>query len=232
MSQLVFWTAFNSYRSEKCLRNLPAGSPHPVTTRAWTATRVKLWERFTLKSILAQTREDWLYVILLDPELRGLTDALLPKAQDPRIIYCYQDAPVLERLREYDELVLALIDGDDMYSRRAGELMMACPAEWMYFKLGFALDTATGRAWRYDTIGSGPFFAHRLDPRNMVSFDRDKRHPTHKAVIEQHPQELQPGNFCVLLHGVNTSSHPAMRYVLGDEPVSIAAIRRRFGGLA
>jgi hypothetical protein len=230
--QLVFWTAFNSYRSEKCLRNLPAGSPHPVTTRAWTRTRAKLWGRFTLPSILVQTRRDWLYVVLLDPELRALTDEMLPKPCDPRVIYCYEDGPALAKLLEYDEIVFALIDNDDMYARGAGALMMDCPAEWMYFKRGFALDAASRLAWRYDTIGSGPFFAHRLDPRGLASFDRDKRHPTHKAVIEQRPRELQPGNFCVLLHNTNTSSHPGMRYVLRDEPVSLAAIRRDFGGLA
>ncbi len=213
-TKLVFWTAFNTYRSEKCLRGKPAGTPHPVTTPGWTARRLELWKKFTLNSILAQTTPDWLYVVLLDPELRHLTDHLLPHG-DPRVIYCYDDGPMLEQLREYDEIVLALIDNDDMYARAAGSLMMACPAEWMYFKQGYALDMRRGRLHRYDTIGTGPFFAHRLDPKAMTSFDRDKRHPTHKAVINFKPQELRAGQFCVVLHDRNTSSTVHMRYVLG-----------------
>ena len=31
-SKLVFWTAWNSYQSEKCLAGKPAGTVHPVKT--------------------------------------------------------------------------------------------------------------------------------------------------------------------------------------------------------
>lgn len=230
--KLVFWTAFNSYRSEKWMRGLPPGSDHPVTTEAWTRNRVKIWERFTLRSILSQSEVDWCYVVLLDPELKSITEPLLSRLNDPRVIYCYEDDPTLKQLREYDEIVLALIDGDDMYSHQAGRLMMACPDEWMYFKRGFAVDILSGNAWYYDTIGSGPFFAHRIDPRKMIRFDRDKRHPNHKTVIEQKPRELPKGNFCVLLHNLNTSSHAAMRYVLKNKPVRIETLKGAFGGLA
>lgn len=226
--KLVFWTAFNSYRSEKCLRGLPAGSPHPVTTSAWTERRVGLWRTYTLRSILAQTVKDWLYVVLLDPELRPLTEPRLPQG-DPRILYCYEDGPTLERLRQYDEIVLALIDGDDMYARSAGQLMMASLAEWMAFKLGYAYEAGPNKLWRYDTIGTGPFFAHRLDPKAMTSFDRDKRHPTHKAVAQLAPEILPAGQFCVLLHDVNTSSRPDMRYVLRERPVDLEILKREFG---
>jgi len=229
-AQLVFWTAFNSYQSEKCLRGLPADSPHPVTTAAWTERRVALWRRFTLPSILAQTVDDWRYVVLLDPALRTLTERLLPEPHDPRVIYCYEDGPALEALREREEIILALIDGDDMYSRRAGESMLACTAPWMYFKRGYALDRTSGGFWHYDTIGTGPFFARRINPRSMTAFDRDKRHPNHKAVIEQNPAVLADGSFCVVLHGANTSSHPAMRYVLRDKPADPEILKREFGG--
>jgi hypothetical protein len=226
--KLVFWTAFNSYRSEKCLRGLPPGSLHPVTTREWTERRVELWRKFTLNSLYAQIAQDWLYVVLLDPELRHLTEPLLPR-RDPRLLYCYEDGPTLERLREYDEIVLALIDGDDMYSRSAGQIMMSCRAEWMYFRYGYAYEAGTKRLWRYDTIGTGPFFAHRLDPKPMTAFDRDKRHPTHKAVAGRNPEILPAGHFCVLLHDTNTSSRPEMRYVLRERPVDLGILKREFG---
>lgn len=230
--KLVFWTALNSYRSDKWLRGKPAGTPHPVTTPEWTNERIRLWRRYTLPGIQAQTVQDWLYVVLLDPDLRYLTGPLLPNFVDPRIIYCYEDGPVLEQLRQHGEIVLALIDGDDMYSRTAGEVMLNCPSEWMYFRRGFALEAPTGRAWRYDTIGTGPFFARRIDPRNMTCFDREKRNPTHKAVIEQKPTELPAGHFCVVLHEFNTSSRPDMRYVLQHQPIDPRTIKHTFGGLS
>lgn len=214
-TKLVFWTAFNTYQTSKLLRDKPLGMVHPVQTTEWTARRVELFMRYNLPSILRQTHGDFFYVVLLDPALKHMTDACLPKISDPRVCYCYEDGPTLERLREYDEVVLALIDNDDMYARSAGALMMACPSEWMYFKHGYALDTKRGRFHRYDTIGTGPFFAHRLDPKTMTAFDRDKRHPTHKAVINFKPQELRAGQFCVVLHDRNTSSSVRMRYVLG-----------------
>lgn len=225
--KLVFWTAFNSYQSARLLRDKPAGTVHPVRTVGWTVQRVNLFARYNLPSILGQVHADFLYVVLLDPALRHLTEARLPLLRDERVIYCYEDGPALERLRAYDEVVLALIDNDDMYSRTAGALMMDCPAEWMYFKRGYALDARRGRFHGYDTIGSGPFFAHRVDPKSLVRFDRDKRHPTHKAVIDAKPRELAAGQFCVLLHDSNTSSSLRMRYVKG--PVTDpAGIARRF----
>lgn len=230
--KLVFWTAFNSYRSERCLRGKPAGAPHPVTTREWTARRAELWRTFTLNSLLFQSHTDWLYVVLLDPELRPLTESILPKHPDRagnRVIYCYQDEPALRYLREFDEIVFALVDADDMYAREAGRLMMECPAEWMYFKHGYAFNASARRLWAYDTIGSGPFFAHRMDPKALLRFDRVKRHPTHKAVIDLKPQELAAGQFCVVLHDINTSSNPEMRYVLRDKPQPLGILKRDFG---
>ena len=137
--KLVFWTAFNSYQSEKWLRDKPAGTIHPVQT-------------------------------------------------------------------------------------------MECPAEWTYFKHGYAYDVPTRRLWGYDTIGSGPFFAHRMDPRQIRWFDRSKRHPTHKAVIEiPGLVELPTGQFCVTLHDANTSSKPEMRYVLRNKPMDPGILKRDFG---
>lgn len=227
MRKLVFWTAFNSYRSSKLLRGKPEGTPHPVTTEAWTRRRAELFRKYNLPSIISQDYADFFYIVLLDPEFRHLTEPLLPRG-DNRIIYCYEDGPVLELLRNYDEIVLALIDSDDMYSKKAGEFMMACPAEWMYFKRGYAYEERRGRLWAYDTVGSGPFFARRVNPMTMDRFDRDKRHPTHKAVIDTKPEKLPDGNFCVLLHERNTSSTPAMRYVL-KERAAKAVICEDFG---
>ncbi len=226
--KLVFWTAFNSYQSSKLLRGKPPGAINPVRTEAWTRRRVELFTRYNLPSILNQTYRDFVYVVLLDPALRRLTDPLLPKIDDERIIYCYEDGPVLDSLRIHGEIVLALIDSDDMYSRMAGELMMACPGKWMYFKLGYALDERRGRVWHYDTIGTGPFFARRINPATMERFDRDKRHPNHKAVLELRPQELPAGQFCVLLHDANTSSTPQMRYVI-KKAVDRNILTRDFG---
>lgn len=231
--KLVFWTAFNSYQSVRCLRDKPAGTIHPVQTLKWTVRRAELWRKFTLNSLLNQSHEDFLYVVLLDPALRNLTDAALPSQPDKRggrVIYAYKDEPVLQRLWEFDEIVFALIDNDDMYAKDAGALMMNCPAEWMYFKRGYAFDLTSRRLWGYDTIGSGPFFAHRVDPKKILLFDRAKRHPTHKAVVDiPGLVELPAGQFCVLLHEMNTSSNPQMRYVLRNRPKDLGILKRDFG---
>jgi hypothetical protein len=188
---------------------------HPTKTAAWTKRRVELFLAYNLPSILRQTYSDFLYVVLLDPALRHLTGPMLPKTNDPRVIYCYDDGPTLKRLRGHGEIVLALIDSDDMYARTAGALMMACPTEWMYFKRGYALEARNGNLHAYDTRGSGPFFAHRIDPRSMSCFDRNKLHPPHQTVINYRPAMLADGQFCVVLHDRNTSSNPRMHFVLG-----------------
>jgi hypothetical protein len=229
-TKLVFWTAFNSYQSPKLLRGRRDGAVHPVRTPEWTKRRVELFTRFNLPSILCQAHEDFLYVVLLDPKLRQLTEPILPAAVDPRIIYCYEDGPILAQLREYDELVLALIDSDDMYAKTAGASMMACPAPWMYFKIGYAYDNKAGKLFNYSTIKTGPFFARRINPRNLPRFDRDKRNPTHVAVADHKPCELAPRQFCVVIHDRNTSSHSAMRHILKNQGIcDLDILKSEFG---
>lgn len=227
--KLVFWTAFNSYQSPKLLRRRPKGAIHPVQTPEWTQRRVELFKQFNLPSILCQTYKDFFYVVLLDPKLKHLTEPMLPKIDDSRIIYCYEDRPILEKLREYDEIVLALIDSDDMYAMTAGEIMMACLAKWMYFRRGYALNAKHGKLFEYDTIGTGPFFARRINPYDMTRFDRDKRHPTHVAVIKYKPRELAHRQFCIVLHDRNTSSHFQMRRILKKRPVDKKILETIFG---
>lgn len=226
--KLVFWTAFNSFRSERTMRQVNPGDPHPVTTLEWTQKRIEYFRKFNLPAILQQTHEDFLYMVIMDPSLRPMTEPLMPKVDD-RVIYVYGDMVGLDILRQYDEIVYALIDSDDMYSIHAGAIMMQPGnAEWMTFRYGYAYDYFRERLYHYDTIFNGPFFAHRLDPKTMKCFDRAKRHPGHKSVAAYHPQELAPGNFCVLLHDKNTSSHPGMRHVsktMADNKI----LQERFG---
>jgi hypothetical protein len=211
--KLVFWTAFNSYQSERTMRQCQPNDPHPVTTLAWTERRIEFFRKFNMPSIMGQVHDDFLYMVIMDPSLRAMTERLMPKVDD-RIVYVYDDAEGLAILQRYDEIVYTLIDSDDMYSRHAGEILMwPGNKEWMTFRYGYAFDYLRGRLFHYDTIFNGPFFAHRLDPKTMKFFDREKRHPGHKSVAAYHPQEMPAGHFCVLLHDRNTSSHPGMKHV-------------------
>jgi hypothetical protein len=214
--KLVFWVCFNTFRSARVAAKAPAGAPHPVTTLAWTERRIELFTKYNLRSILKQTYDDFVYIVLMDPELRAMTEPLMPQIDD-RIIYCYEDAPGLAILREYDEVVLALMGSDDMYSLKAGEVIMNPDnREWSTMKYGYAYDDKAGQLYHYDTICNGPFFSHRIDPKLIKNFDRTLLHPGHKAVKFFNPQELAPGNFCVLLHDTNTSSHVGMAHVKGQ----------------
>lgn len=227
--KLVFWAALNSYQSSKWMRGLPPLSPHPVTTKSWTEKRIELFKQYTVPSILNQSYEDFLFIVLLDPKLKHLTETQLPIV-DMRIIYCYDDAFVLEMLREYDEVVMALIDCDDMYSRDAGKLMMECPTEWMYFKIGYAYEPAKDRLFDYDTIGTGPFWARRRNPKEINRFEREKRYPGHKSVINYNPKELEVDQFCVVLHDLNTSSNVGMRNIKTLRPNGDwSTLKKEFG---
>src|SRR4030042_5453085 len=88
-TKLVFWTAFNSYRSPKLLRGKSAKATHPVTTGGWTKRRAELFGKYNLRRILNQEYRDFLYVVFLDPKLRRLNEPLFPRGGDGRIIFCY-----------------------------------------------------------------------------------------------------------------------------------------------
>jgi len=210
------------------MRQCQPGDPHPVTTLAWTKRRIELFTKFNLPSIFKQTHDDFIYIVIMDPSLRAMTEPIMPKVDD-RVVYVYDDLEGLEILRQFNEVVYALIDSDDMYSIYAGAIMMQPDnKEWMTFRYGYAFNYLTGQLFHYDTIFNGPFFAHRLNPKTMKSFDREKRHPGHKSVAAYHPQELSAGNFCVLLHDRNTSSHPGMKHVLKNRADN-KILKERFG---
>jgi len=211
--KLVFYTAFNTFLSNKLTRRPKSGRPHPATTTEWTKKRLDIWRRFTLKSILNQDYKDFIYVLLLNPKLRLITDPLLPKLEDDRIIYSYEDEPLIRGLQEYDELVMALLDSDDMYSHDAGTLMMNCPGPWMYFKGGYALDMKRWRLYPYNTRGSGPFYAQLLPGNKLTHFNRTKHKPCHEDILKFKSVRLSNGKFCVGIHGRNTSSTMRMPHI-------------------
>ena len=224
MSKLVFYTCFNARRSqrEKFMSEVRRGRPHPVETDAWTEHRANLWKTFTLPSILRQSHDDFIYVVFLDPKLREKTDRYLPKVDDPRVVFSFDGKAVLEAIAEHGEIVAVRIDSDDMYARDAGAIFMACPDPWMYFRHGYIYHAARNDLLHYDTLGTGPFHAHRLTVDDFtLPEDRDLTFkeiyrtiaPGHSRVVDHHPTQLANGQFCVQLHRQNTSSSMQMRNV-------------------
>lgn len=231
--KLVFWSVFNTWRRpsrEKDRRvNISPDGVHETETPQWTIPRMKYFEEFCLKSILNQRYDDFLFFLLLDPKLRHLTDPLLPKT-DERIVYLYDDNIGLDMVKRYDEIVYTMIDSDDMYASEAGEILMhPNRKEWMSFRFGYAYDYFNKNLVGYDSM-SGPFFAHRFNPKEMTFFDRHKQHPRHPEVHKLYrPQQLPKNNFCVLIHDWNIKTHNQSGHILKNETPLDINILKNFG---
>lgn len=214
---LVFWTAFNTWRSKDLCRDVK--SPlHPVCTKEWNKKRLDFWKDHTLASILNQNVDRWVYIVRLDPSLREMCEPMLPRIDDRRVIYSYEGSHEREMLIEnlnswYDSIVTVRIDSDDMYARGAGREILNCPdAEWMFFKIGFGYNHKSKTLYNYDTRTSGPFFAHRYVGCQRLEQIKEIQH---QRVIKKRPAVLPSGQFLVNITGGNTTTTGISKHFCG-----------------
>lgn len=89
-------------------------------TKEWIDSRLSVFMQYTLKSLKAQTNQDFLTLISYDPSTKELIDQALgqyDRLPDNVKFVADMDEHICEGLEDYDYLYLARIDSDDMYRK-------------------------------------------------------------------------------------------------------------------
>lgn len=183
------------------------------TTQAWQDERRRLFERYTLPSLCAQTYRGHVRVFLLvDPALEGFhrwvpsisfDGRARPTRLEPIQIFLVSDEAELRDHLLLDRPELwTRIDSDDVLAPDALARMDAVarehPDRWVQLRNGFALDESTGRVHHWDH--PSPAFYGRLS-RAMPEW------PNHMTVAKQAVRVPGGGLFGVVVHGDNISNH-------------------------
>jgi predicted O-methyltransferase YrrM len=193
---LLFWSKFDWRRAADA----------PIRT-AWLEERFRTWLAYTLPSVLAQSCEDFAYWLICDPANRALTQSLRACLRDERVRIVYLDecAAQLRALPARDRYMVIRIDSDDLYAPDVASLVLRRTerVEFLQFNRGYACDLRTGvtRDW---VSRSSPFAVH-IYGRELRDRGRWSE-PNHTTIRGRSVAELDPGQFLVTLHGLNSSS--------------------------
>lgn len=211
--KLVIWSGFN--RAHFTSNWIDQNKPHPVTTRPWIEERMEIWKNTALRSILRQSYDDWIYLVGCDPSTQHIIDPLVKDVHDSRVIMDYMGTrESIERIKEialeHSEIVTLRLDTDDMYHPDAALEVMTTDlkTEYLVFRRGYAYRHETKHLWKYDCIGTGPFFARRYLNTDEFAKKDVVLEMSHVQVRRTDPDYLSEGKFLVSITKQNTTTKP------------------------
>lgn len=223
--QIIITTGFNNGNRPKY--GLEKGIKRPLSEE-WIAERYKIWKKYSLKSMMAQTYRNWMWVIKLHWKTRHITKGMFSK-HDDRIIESYSDKNQYRIISDFNEVLLIRLDSDDMYRKNAVEkyhkIAIKKQKEFYLCKTGYIYDQKNNVLAKYDPKHSSPFHARLVigKEHGMLRIGMQ-----HRRIAEEDPHII-PGNmFIVGINGSNTSSR--MQLATGDVPErDWRRILRKFG---
>lgn len=201
-------------------------------TSEWQQERWRLFERYTLPSLMRQTHEDWEAWLLCDPSLASLHFLQRPASG---VIKVYNTR---EAARRIDEAVFLMrIDSDDMLAPDALAEMVHLaryrnPSDRPFVQLdhGVAWHEPTETLYRW--VNPSPPFYGLIVTGEDVFEKRDLPGLGHHGEARARARvfESDDPSFCVVLHGANISNSKDGSWVRGTiEGDRRAEIMRRFG---
>jgi hypothetical protein len=170
----------------------------------WNRYRFDLCKKYTMNSILRQINPNWEYWLGCSPETQSIMESFKSELPDPRIkilYYLYQFKEEIAKIPQFDNILYARIDSDDMFAPDVTDILLNEPisAKYFQFNTGFAYCNYSKRLyhWKQD---SSPFY---------TSITKQGEGwpgiPSH-GKIRGRSSVLAVNKFCVLIHGRNTST--------------------------
>lgn len=196
-------------------------SLQPGITQDWLNQRYQFFVAHTLRSLLAQTYQNfriWHYCANLTPSHTTLLQELLPPDVAARSIFTYGTRPYLNQ-DQGDYVYVTRIDSDDLYSPHALAYISNCRPispdrpEIAMFRRGYSYDLPTRALTVYDNPSS-PFHS-LLIPTVLFNNAYPTNYGDHSTVTRDFPTQYLPDwQFTVLTHAHNYSSAPSYKRAL------------------
>lgn len=185
-------------------------------THKWIENRLDIFYQFTLKSIKAQTNQNFeMYLKSMGESLPIIHHYVQERGGLPSNVHfdvwsrCKE--AIITGLEAYDKLYLVRLDSDDMYRndwiQRLYDFSPKSETEVLISQNGYIYDSHDGTLATYYRK-SPPFYVNLYDAKDYIEGTIRVNQGGHRNIIKNYCYEVIEGhNFMVTLHGRNTSSN-------------------------
>lgn len=189
---------------------------HRNTPTSWETDyferRGRLFEKFTVRSLLAQEFKDfrvWIHCSAgMEQDVSPFSD------RHPEFVFTFGEHFPSSLVQGSDYVYVTRIDSDDVYRKDALAIVngkypsQAGEVEALMFRKGFIYDIRDGRLGYYENP-SQPFHTVMFPASvfsDPVAYEKEFV-GDHSKVASKYPVQILPAfRFCVLLHGLNCGS--------------------------
>ncbi len=207
----------------------------------WIENRISIFREFTMKSLINQSRQDFLVLLRYEEKTEDhIQQALFKFPQLPANIEFVKEKQFEKRILEYvgnsPEFFISRIDSDDMYHKSYIELLHEYqPANEHVVALipqdGYMYDSINHRLAHWSHY-SPPFYTLIYQTSDFLRRIRYKLIGGHSKIIRFNHEILPPGNFMVVVHSDNSVTNfnrPQRQEIITDE-IQIEQILKDFRG--
>lgn len=185
-------------------------------TRQWLEKRIEIFRSYTLKSLQAQTNQDFLALFKIAPETESIVADILSKYRPlPRNVWFGTIRDSMDRIEAFagksEDLYLARMDSDDLFHRtyvqQLYDFQPKAGTVALINQNGYAMDVVNGEMVPIFRV-SPPYYVFLYKTAAYLSGYRVKipGRGTHGSVIELPHEVLIPRNFVEVNHGFNTQA--------------------------
>lgn len=232
MKKIIILIGFNSFDFDNFF-NLKNLQP-PRLTKEWIDYRMDIFMKYTCKSLINQTNQNFTTVVTYDKSSESLIlDAINKYDKLPEnIIFTAQGQSIVNHLiKDYDFFYQVRLDSDDMYHPTfIQQLLDYNPKKETQVLInqgGYVYDSENDRLakWYYE---SPPFYTLIYNVDEYLNDKLRYKFEGHASAINLKYEVLENGNYTVILHGKNTLNRFTSNCQVGvidDETIKINILR-------
>lgn len=202
--KIVVWILFNTIKYTEAR-----------LTKEWIDERIGIFEKYTLKSMKAQTNQDFEVYLCCDKTTMPIIEECLAKRPPlPSNIHFNttysNNKSVLTDLEQYDYLYHVRLDSDNLYQKdfiqKLYDYVPKEDTQVLISQNGYVYDESDDALANYFQV-SPPFYTHIYKVQDYIDGFRYNTPGGHGAIIKLWRYELVPGNdYLVTIHGNNVSN--------------------------
>lgn len=230
--KIIVSSNFNAWKAKEALESR--------LTKEWIENRIKVFMSHTLQSLKIQISQDFLALIIYDELSHGILQEILAQYDElPVNVHFVTTKKYDEMLRNYidesDHFFLIRIDSDDMYHNSyIQQLQEYRPQESTIALInqdGYIYDSIQHRL-AYWSHPSPPFYTLIYKTQEYLTGKRYKLPGGHSKIIQFDHEILKSGNFVVVVHSNNISTHfnKSQRKEIITDPDLLESILKEFKG--
>lgn len=193
-------------------------------TKEWIDLRMNILMNYTLKSLKAQTNQDFTAFFLYDPRTEEKVLQAASKYEEPPenikfVNYKFYNLLMKKEIKDFDTVYIVRIDCDDMYHvsyiQQLHEYTPKEETKVIINQKGYLYDSVNHRIANY-YYESPPFYTFIYKTKEYLTGLRHKTPGGHAGAIQLPHEIIDRKNFIFHVHSANTLNKFNQRFNTGD----------------